>query len=180
MMPKRPYLLRAFYDWIVDNDMTPHIVVNALADEVSVPKQHVKDGKIVLNVSPMAVQDFILDNTAVSFSARFGGVSFYIYCPIYAIEAVYAREAPEEGVSFSPDEYAQAGMNNQTPGKRGNLKPVLAAVPDSTDDDEQGAEEATVEIVDASAGDSDDSAEKPATDKPKEGAAKRPSLRVIK
>ncbi len=148
MSPKRPYLLRAFYDWIVDNNMTPHILVNAEAEDVNVPRQHVNDGKIVLNISPSAIQDFMLDNEALSFSARFGGVSFYIYCPMYSIEALYSREAPTEGVSFSADEYDGADSAAPAP-QGGELKavstPKLAAVsniPEGESSDETAPESA--------------------------------------
>lgn len=162
MTPKRPYLLRAFYDWIVENDLTPYILVNALADEVTVPKQHIKDGKIVLNISPMAVQDFMVDNEALSFSARFGGVSFYIYCPMYAIEAIYAREAPTEGISFSPDEYqtGEGSADTEKPSEDTAPAAVLSAV--SSVETSKDEEDFT---------DTDDE-----TPPPK----KRPSLRVVK
>ncbi len=94
MTPKRPYLLRAFYEWIVDNNMTPYITVDATAEEVSVPRQHVKDGRIVLNISPTAVRDFVMDNDAVSFSARFSGAAFYVYCPIYSVLAMLFTRNP--------------------------------------------------------------------------------------
>ena len=173
MIPKRPYLLRAFYDWIVENDMTPHIVVNALADEVTVPKQHVKDGKIVLNLSPMAVQDFMVDNDALSFSARFGGVAFYIYCPMHAIEDIYARETPSEGISFSPDEYAQVekpeNANDSAREKTPAPVAVLSTVSSDKDDTDSDVSEPEEETVAASQPDDE-------TPPPR----KRPSLRVVK
>ncbi|MFO6423282.1 ClpXP protease specificity-enhancing factor [Motilimonas sp. KMU-193] len=92
MTPNRPYLLRAFYDWILDNECTPHLVVDALLPHVVVPEQFVKDGKIVLNIAPSAVTAFDMDNEAVSFNARFSGSPFQVYIPIYAVEAIYARE----------------------------------------------------------------------------------------
>ncbi|MCE2572082.1 ClpXP protease specificity-enhancing factor [Motilimonas eburnea] len=92
MTPNRPYLLRAFYDWILDNEYTPHLVVDAILPHVAVPQQFVKDGKIVLNIAPSAVTAFNMDNEAVSFNARFSGSPFQVYIPVYAIEAIYARE----------------------------------------------------------------------------------------
>lgn len=170
LSPKRPYLLRAFYDWIIDNNMTPHLLVNAEAEEVNVPRQHINDGKIVLNISPSAVQDFMMDNEALSFSARFGGVSFYIYCPMYAIEALYAREVPVEGVSFSADEYEQADATTSVPSsKSSGLKavstPTLAAVSDAASAEESPAE--------TGSGDEGGHNDEPPP-------RKRPSLRVIK
>lgn len=92
MTPNRPYLLKAFFDWILDNDLTPHLVVSALLPHVNVPEQFIKDGKIVLNIAPGAVTTFNMDKEAVSFNARFSGSPFQVYIPMYAVEAIYARE----------------------------------------------------------------------------------------
>ncbi len=81
MKPSRPYLLRALYEWIVDNECTPHLLVNAEYPEVKVPSGFASDGQIVLNVSPSAVRHLHLDNEAVSFEGRFGGVSHSLYIP---------------------------------------------------------------------------------------------------
>ncbi len=89
----RPYLVRALYEWIVDNDFTPHIFVNAQAEGVEVPLQYVyKDGQIVLNIAPRAVSDLDMSNKAVRFNARFGGIPTDVYVPSYAILGVYAKE----------------------------------------------------------------------------------------
>ena len=86
-------MLRALYEWIIDNECTPHIVVDALASGVSVPQQYVNNsGEIVLNISPGAVQDLSLENEATAFSARFGGVPHEIYVPNEAVLGIYARE----------------------------------------------------------------------------------------
>ncbi|CAA6809757.1 MAG: Stringent starvation protein B [uncultured Thiotrichaceae bacterium] len=169
MSPKRPYLLRAFYDWIVDNNMTPHILVNAEAEDVNVPRQHVNDGKIVLNISPSAIQDFMVDNEALSFSARFGGVSFYIYCPMYSIEALYAREAPTEGVSFSADEY-DGTESAPAAAQSGGLKAVSAPALSAVSDISATKSSDETDPADADEGGHDD----------KPPPRKRPSLRVIK
>ncbi|MBT0585206.1 ClpXP protease specificity-enhancing factor [Alteromonas oceanisediminis] len=92
MTSNQPYLLKAFYDWIVDNELTPYIVVDATLDGVQVPQQFVKDGQIVLNVSPSACVHFELDYEHLSFQARFGGQPQRLYMPCYAIIAIYARE----------------------------------------------------------------------------------------
>ncbi|OFC72167.1 ClpXP protease specificity-enhancing factor [Alteromonas confluentis] len=92
MTSNQPYLLRAFYEWIVDNDLTPYIVVDATLQGVEVPQEFVKDGQIVLNVSPSACVNFTMDLDALSFQARFGGQPRQIYLPCYAVLAVYARE----------------------------------------------------------------------------------------
>ena len=99
MSSNKPYLVRAFYDWIIDNDCTPHVVVNALAVGVEVPQVYVSDGQIVLNLAPRAVTAFNLENDAISFNTRFGGVPTDIYVPIHAVIGIYARENGE-GMAF--------------------------------------------------------------------------------
>lgn len=92
MNSSRPYLVRALYEWIVDNDCTPHMLVNAEYPSVQVPQGFANDGQIVLNVSPSAVRHLHMDNDAVSFEGRFGGVPHTLYVPIAAILGIYARE----------------------------------------------------------------------------------------
>ena len=92
MLVQRPYLLRAFYDWIVDSECTPHIIVDATQSGVEVPLQFIEDGKIVLNIAPRSVMQFSMNDDAVSFNARFSGVPMQVYVPLYAIEGIYARE----------------------------------------------------------------------------------------
>lgn len=103
MTSNRPYLLRAFYEWIVDNNCTPYLVVDATYPHVKVPTQHVQNGQIVLNISPGAVGNLQLGNDAVTFNARFGGQPFALYIPIRAALAIYARENGA-GTMFSPEE----------------------------------------------------------------------------
>jgi len=88
----KPYLLRALYEWILDNDATPYLLVDASKNDVQVPIQHVKDGQIVLNASPGAIQGWFVDNTAISFSARFSGKAQSIYIPMKSLLAIYAQE----------------------------------------------------------------------------------------
>lgn len=101
MTPLKLYLLRAVYDWAVENGFTPHFIVDAGQPGVRVPAAFVQDGKIVLNVSPRAVHGFVLDDAGVAFSARFNGTPHQIQAPLTAIRAVYARENGQ-GVAF-PD-----------------------------------------------------------------------------
>ncbi len=103
MTSNQPYLLRAFYDWLVDNDLTPYIVVDAHVEGTQVPQQHVKDGQIVLNVSPSACANFTMDNQWLGFDARFGGVPMRISVPCVAVLAIYARENGA-GTIFTPEE----------------------------------------------------------------------------
>lgn len=103
MTPNRPYLLRAFYEWIVDNNLTPYLVVDATVAGVKVPMQHVQNGQIVLNINPSAVGNLLLGNDAVTFNARFGGSPFALYIPQRAVLAIYARENGA-GTMFTAEE----------------------------------------------------------------------------
>jgi stringent starvation protein B len=97
---KRPYLLRAMHEWMDDNGNTPHIVVDAGVDGVSVPQEHVKDGKIILNISHSAAHNLKLSNDAVSFRARFSGVPFDVWVPVLSVLGIYAKETGQ-GMIFS-------------------------------------------------------------------------------
>lgn len=100
--PKRPYLLRAYYDWLLDNSYTPYLVVDATYYGVDVPQEYVKDGQIVLNLAPGAVGNLALGNETVEFSARFQGIPRNLYIPMGAVIAIYARE-DGDGVMFEPE-----------------------------------------------------------------------------
>jgi stringent starvation protein B len=102
MSSQRPYLLRALYEWIVDNGMTPHVLVDARVPGVRVPRHAVKDGRIVLNIADRAVAKLELGNDALRFTARFAGVSQAVLVPLPAVIAVYARETGQ-GMAL-PDE----------------------------------------------------------------------------
>src|SRR3546814_20124953 len=92
MTSHRPYLLRALYEWIADNGMTPHVLVDATQAGVRVPPHTVKDGRVVLNIADRAVARLEMDNDSISFTARFGGVSHPVPVPISAVLAIYDRE----------------------------------------------------------------------------------------
>ncbi|WP_049723639.1 ClpXP protease specificity-enhancing factor [Gilvimarinus polysaccharolyticus] len=93
MTSRRPYMIRAFYEWIVDNNCTPYLLVNAHASGVEVPQEHVnKDGQIILNIAPASVVDLDMLDDSISFSARFGGVPRRLFIPSYAVQGIYARE----------------------------------------------------------------------------------------
>ncbi|MCU4350636.1 MULTISPECIES: ClpXP protease specificity-enhancing factor [Acinetobacter] len=113
LSPTRPYMARAIYEWICDNQLTPYLLVDATQPYTSVPEQFVKDGQIVLNIAPHAVHQFQMSNDAVSFSARFGGVARDIYVPISALLGIYARENGQ-GLFFDPDEYANVQTTEDT------------------------------------------------------------------
>ncbi len=99
----KPYLIRAFYEWILDNDLTPHLMVDAEMDGVQVPAEFVSDGQIVLNISPSAVKTLDLGNEWVFFNARFGGIPQDIHVPMMAIKAIYAQENGK-GMVFAEEE----------------------------------------------------------------------------
>jgi stringent starvation protein B len=103
MNSSRPYIMRALYEWIVDNDFTPYVLVDASMADVMVPKQYVKDNQIVLNISPDAVVDLTISNQAVAFNGRFGGVATDVFVPIAAVVGIYARENGQ-GMVFDPEE----------------------------------------------------------------------------
>jgi stringent starvation protein B len=103
MTSNQPYLLRAFYEWIVDNNLTPYLVVDVNVPGIQVPMEHAKDGQIVLNVSPSACGKLNMGNIDVSFEARFGGVAKVINVPCKAVLAIYAKENGA-GTVFSAEE----------------------------------------------------------------------------
>jgi stringent starvation protein B len=144
MTSNRPYLLRALYEWINDNNLTPYILVDATQPDVMVPASTVKDGKVVLNIAMRAVESLELGNEALSFKARFGGVSQFLYVPVAAVLAIYAQEtgqgmmlpadegaAEEEGLdAYEPDAEADDDSAPEdppkppAPGKGGHLRIV--------------------------------------------------------
>ncbi len=123
MTSSKPYLVRALYEWILDNDNTPYILVDTGNDQVLIPNGISSDGKVVLNLAPAAIQDLEMTNEHISFSARFNGAAEQIYCPISSLLAIYARENGE-GMMF-PDEEANA----ESPGEEANSKgPTLKVI----------------------------------------------------
>jgi len=113
MTSTRPYLLRGLYEWMIDNGLTPHLLVDAKADQVEVPQQYIEKDKIILNIAPDAIRDLEIGNEFFSFSARFAGRPEQILAPIKAVMAIYAKENGE-GMVF-PEEEAdhEAGLDEQ-------------------------------------------------------------------
>ena len=109
--PLQPYLLIAYYEWMIDNGWTPQVLVDCSHNEVNVPQQFANDGKIVLNIAPEAVANFELNHDFLSFSARFSGKSLDIYIPMNSIVAIYAREN-DQGIMFSPNMYGDGSAPN--------------------------------------------------------------------
>lgn len=128
MTSTRPYFIRAFYDWIVANHCTPHIVVNASFEGVEVPREYVDGGQIVLNVSMSAVQGLALGDEAIEFQARFGGRIFKIYAPVASILAIYAKENgrgmvfAEEQSDDTPPDKSSVPLSTPKTGKEGKGK----------------------------------------------------------
>ncbi len=112
--PLQPYLLIAYYEWMIDNDWTPQILVDASHPQVDIPQQFANDGKIVLNIAPSAVGDFYMGHEAISFKARFSGSSINIYVPMNSILAIYTRE-DDKGIMFSPDMYEGEPLESNDP-----------------------------------------------------------------
>lgn len=112
MTSNRPYLIRALYEWLLDNDLTPHLLVDAGYEGVAVPGQFVEDGRIVLNVNPSAVMNLVMNNDLISFNARFGGRETDVLIPPLAVLGIYARENGR-GMLF-PDE-GDEGVEDDAP-----------------------------------------------------------------
>ena len=106
MNSSRPYIIRAIYEWIVDNGCTPHLLVDVDHDGIDVPQSYVTDGQIVLNISPNAVVGLEMGNDLILFNGRFGGVATDIVVPIGAILGIYARE---NGQGHRSRQWAEAG-----------------------------------------------------------------------
>jgi stringent starvation protein B len=129
MLSSRPYLLRALNEWIVDSGLTPHVLVDGDRPDLEVPDSAIQDGKVVLNISPSAVRDLLIDQELLTFVARFGGVSRAVSVPVNAVQAIYARENGQ-GMMFPdedddrPDGSDGEGGQPPTPSRRPNLKVV--------------------------------------------------------
>lgn len=163
MLSSRPYLARALYQWLLDNDQTPHIVVDANQPGVEVPEQFVQNGQIVLNVAPQAVEDLSLENDAVSFSARFGGKPMRVMVPMDALIALYARE---NGVGMV------FGHEPVMPGHEGEESAPEDAETEEGVPDERPSLSSVEDTGDEASSDDEDA--------PKAPPKGRPSLRVIK
>ncbi|WP_446698217.1 ClpXP protease specificity-enhancing factor [Atlantibacter hermannii] len=158
LSPRRPYLLRAFYEWLLDNQLTPHLVVDVTLPGVNVPMEYARDGQIVLNIAPRAVGNLELANDEVRFNARFGGVPRQVYVPLAAVLAIYARENGA-GTMFEPE----AAYDEEV---------------SSLNDDDSGLTEndTVMSVIDGDKPDHED--DSPDDDPPPRGG--RPALRVVK
>ena len=136
MTSSRPYVVRALYEWIVENKCTPYILVNALEEGVEVPQEHVRDGQIVLNISSIAVSDLHLGNESLNFEGRFGGIPKIVSVPMSAVCGIYAKENgqgmifdPESAPPEPPEPTAPERTTTVVPSdKKGSPKPALRIV----------------------------------------------------
>ncbi|AJZ91373.1 ClpXP protease specificity-enhancing factor [Cedecea neteri] len=161
LSPRRPYLLRAFYEWLLDNQLTPHLVVDITLPGVQVPMEYARDGQIVLNIAPRAVGNLELANDEVRFNARFGGVPRQVNVPMAAVLAIYARENGA-GTMFEPE----AGYDEDV---------------ESHNDDQPavGESETVMQVIDGDRPDHGDDDNSPDDDPPPPRGG-RPALRVVK
>ena len=103
MTSSRPYIVQALHEWIIDNNLTPYLLVSAHHDGVMIPARYIDNGKIVLNVNPMAVNALVMDKSHIEFEARFRGIVEHVYVPMQAVMAIYAKENGR-GMSFDEDD----------------------------------------------------------------------------
>lgn len=165
MLSSRPYIARALYEWLLENDNTPYIVVDAMQEDVVVPRQFIQNGQIVLNIAPSAVRDLDISNEMVTFNASFSGEPMQVWVPIMALVAVYSKENGA-GMVFGHEPVIPASEEDDG-------APKLESVPKAHDDKPKVPAGAP-----SSAG-SDDG-----DDTPPEGGGRppkgRPALRVVK
>ena len=107
LTPTRPYMVRAIFEWLEDNNLTPHIMVDTTQPNVTVPVEYVQDGRIVLNIASRATGNLVINNDFINFHARFVGVSQELWVPMQAVMGIYAREN-SQGMFFDPTEYDNA------------------------------------------------------------------------
>jgi stringent starvation protein B len=127
MSPSRPYLIRALYEWILDNGMTPYLLVDVASNEVVVPQQYVENGRIVLNVNPSAVQNLQLGNELVELDARFSGQPMHVSVPVMSVMAIYARENGK-GMVFTEEDGGGDQPPPSPPEKEESKRPALRVV----------------------------------------------------
>ncbi|RBI69518.1 ClpXP protease specificity-enhancing factor [Vreelandella sulfidaeris] len=168
MKSSRPYLARALYEWLLDNELTPYLVVDATLPGVEVPRQFVQNGQIVLNVAPTAVRDLFMENQAIGFNARFGGQPMQVMIPTPALIAIYARENGA-GMVFGQEPELSDGAetfgdveDEESPSSKPELSLTEPVTEKSNDQSETSTEGSEKEA------------------QPKGKAKKKPTLRVVK
>ena len=167
----KPYLIRAIHQWCTDSGYTPYIAVLA-DDTVRVPREFVKNGEIVLNISPLATNRLQLGNESIEFQARFGGVAREVFVPIERVLAVYARENGQ-GMAFEvARETAPAGTTDQPEPTASGARAPMALVP------VQGSSRTSEDVGESSNG--DEAAKTPPDDTPPAPRGERPKLTRVK
>ena len=124
MTSLKPYLIRSIYDWIIDNDLTPHLLVDAENNQAILPQQFIEDGKIVLNIRPQAIQRLTLGNEEIQFNARFSGRPMSIVVPITAVMAIYAKENGKGMIFDQEDDESDKTPPENKPPTRPTLRVV--------------------------------------------------------
>lgn len=124
MTSLKPYLIRSIYQWIVDNNLTPHLLVDASHPHAVLPKDYIEDNKIVLNMRPAAIQGLALENTTIEFNARFNGQPLHIIAPVPAVMAIYAKENGKGMVFDQEEEENETPPPDDTPPPRSHLRVV--------------------------------------------------------
>lgn len=127
MTSLKPYLIRAIYDWIIDNQQTPYLLVDSTNPNAILPMQFAEDGKLILNIRPEAVQGLSLGNTLIEFHARFSGVSTHIVTPTSAVLAIYAKENGK-GMVFDPETDDDNEPDAPKPETKPTSRPTLRVV----------------------------------------------------
>lgn len=121
MTSNKPYLIRAFYDWIVDNELTPYILVDATYPGVQVPKEHIRHERIVLNISPSATRGLLLENDRIVFTARFSGQTEQIFVLPNAVLEIYAKEN-SRGIAFTIEDGGEPPPSPHSPNSESGAK----------------------------------------------------------
>ncbi|MGI9251467.1 MAG: ClpXP protease specificity-enhancing factor [Pseudohongiellaceae bacterium] len=184
MNSSRPYLVRALYKWILDNGCTPYVMVNALDPAVEVPQEYVKDGQIVLNIAPSAVEELAIANDSLSFHGRFAGITRQVYVPASAIMGIYAKENGQ-GMEFAPGDKSPEKPSEKPPEKpklSGVVNVVASPRNGTRSDTRDGTRSDTRNTTrDGTHKDTRNATHNtPRTNTSKNKSGKRPTLRVIK
>lgn len=124
MTSLKPYLIRSIYEWIIDNNLTPHLLVDAENSDAILPQEFIEDGKIVLNIRPEAIQGLSLGNEEIQFNARFGGKPMHIVTPVAAVMAIYAKENGKGMIFDSEDGEGDEPPPEKKPPNKPNLRVV--------------------------------------------------------
>lgn len=127
MTSSKPYLIRALYEWITDNELTPYVLINTQIPDCRVPEEHIVDNRIVLNIAHDVVTDLVMNNHVIEFVARFSGVKRLIHLPIQAVAAIYAKENGQ-GMAFNQEPEETGEQGSESSGGKAKGKPQLKIV----------------------------------------------------